>query len=344
MGFAQGESSDYSVYWSKDIEYKALAFYFNIHQIPCVISSPFRRDSSPSLSITSGSSGKIHWVDFGTGETGNFKLLMAKTWGTTIKEAEKRLLSELSRITAHEQSVKVTYTATPKGVVSFSSEVTIEVRVRDWKPWDLEYWESYGINKEWLEFGDIYPISHIFINKPTGTIVIPAEKYAYVFVEFKDNKPTLKIYQPFSKLYKWRNTHDRSVWDLWSKLPGKGDRLIITSSRKDALCIWANTGIPSVSLQGEGYIPKAHVVSELLLRFRTVYVLYDNDFRSEINYGREFGKKLAETFGLKQIEIPTELRSKDPSDLYHNHGREKLQQTIIGLITNQKIGEDECPF
>lgn len=108
--------------------------------------------------------------------------------------------------------------------------------------------------------------------------------------------------------------------------------------------MWANTGIPSVSLQGEGYIPKAHVVSELLLRFRTVYVLYDNDFRSEINYGREFGKKLAETFGLKQIEIPTELRSKDPSDLYHNHGREKLQQTIIGLITNQKIGEDECPF
>lgn len=129
---------------------------------------------------------------------------MAKTWGTTIKEAEKRLLSELSRITAHEQSVEVTYTATPKGVVSFSSEVTIEVRVRDWKPWDLEYWESYGINKEWLEFGDIYPISHIFINKPTGTIVIPAEKYAYVFVEFKDNKPTLKIYQPFSKLYKWQ--------------------------------------------------------------------------------------------------------------------------------------------
>ena len=54
--------------------------------------------------------------------------------------------------------------------------------------------------------------------------IIPAEKYAYVFVEFKDNVESLKIYQPFSEFYKWRNKHDSSVWDLWEQLPETGEK------------------------------------------------------------------------------------------------------------------------
>lgn len=344
MSFAQGSSSECAVYWGVDFEYKALAYYLGVHHIPCKISSPFRKDSNPSLHITSSGAGHIRWMDFGTGEYGNLKLLLAKIWHSSKKQVEEKLVKDAPQILAHEQNVEVIHTVSPKGTISFGSEVTLEVRVRDWKPWDLEYWEGYGISKEWLEFGDIYPISHIFITKSSGTVIVPAEKYAYAFVEFKDKKPTFKIYQPFSKQYKWRNTHDRSVWDLWSKLPEKGDLLIITSSRKDALCIWANTGIPAVSLQGEGYIPKAHVVNKLLLRFKRVCALYDNDFRSEVNYGHEFGKKLAQTFGLEQLEIPTVYRSKDPSDLYHNHGREKFIQVMKDLVNKQNKKEDDCPF
>ena len=112
------------------------------------------------------------------------------------------------------------------------------------------------------------------------------------------------------------NKHDGSVWDLWTKLPDKGDNLIITSSRKDALCIWANTGIPSLSLQAESYLPKQHVVQQLKDRFKNVYVLYDNDFDSSENHGRELGNLMAKEFDLIQIEIPDEYKSKDTSDLY----------------------------
>ena len=40
-------------------------------------------------------------------------------------------------------------------------------------------------------------------------MVIPCEKYAYAYIEFKDGLPTYKIYQPFSENYKWLNNHDR---------------------------------------------------------------------------------------------------------------------------------------
>jgi hypothetical protein len=180
---------------------------------------------------------------------------------------------------------------------------------------------------EWLKFGRIFPISHIFINNNR----FPAEKYAYVYVEKKDGNITLKIYQPFSERMKWLSKHDNSVWDLWDRLPPKGNKLIITSSRKDALCIWANTGIPSTCLQGEGYIPKEHIIQQLKDRFEVIYVLYDNDFHSDINNGRIFGKNLADKFNLIQIEIPTEWKCKDISDLCFNWGKDIVKQVITEL-------------
>ena len=208
------------------------------------------------------------------------------------------------------------------------ADTKVEVTIREWRDYDYKYWESFGISSKWLKFGRIYPISHIFINENR----FPAEKYAYVYIENKDNHVTMKIYQPFSERMKWLSKHDSSVWDLWDRLPEKGDKLIITSSRKDSLCIWENTGIPTVSLQGEGYIPKQHVMQQLKDRFNTIYVLYDNDFNSDINNGRIFGKTLADKFDLIQIEIPEEYQSKDTSDLCLNWGRNTVKQVINQLI------------
>ena len=100
--------------------------------------------------------------------------------------------------------------------------------------------------------------------------------------------------------------------------------------------MWANTGIPSLSLQGEGYIPKEHVVSQLKERYKKIYILYDNDFKAEEkgeeNHGRVFGKKLADMFQLIQIEIPELYRSKDPSDLYKDWGKEVFITVMQSLI------------
>ena len=310
-----------------------------------MIISPLRIDHRPSLQFYTSHKGKVRWSDYGTGEWGDIWDLLSKYWGIPIPEVQKRVMTDAPRIQAQEQSLDILFTKSAKGTSTHGTDTELQVKTRDWRDYDLSYWESYGISRPWLTFGDIYPISHIIFIKKGGKTVIPADKYAYAFVEFKEGKPTIKVYQPYSKEFKWINKHDLSVWDLWTKLPKNGDKLIITSSRKDALSVWENTGIPSTSLQGEGMLPKAHVISELISRFKDIYILYDNDFRSEVNYGHEYGRKFAETFGLTQIEIPIRWHEKDPTDLCKTYGRKILREVILGLLNKTEIitGE-EAPF
>ena len=299
--------------------------YLGINSVPIIMLSPLRKDKNPSLSIFRLPDGNIGYKDFGTGEKGIVYDLLSKLWNISIKQVYRRIIDDYS-----PSNTLINKTKRQRKLRK--SCTTLNVKTREWRDWDLEYWNKYGISKEWLEYAEVYPISTLFFNNDKTTI--PAEKYAYVYVERKDNKVTLKVYQPYYERFKWISKHDSSVWDLWTKIPITGDKLIITSSRKDALCVWSNSGIPSLSLQGEGYIPKESVINELKSRYKDIYVLYDNDFQSDVNHGRLYGKHLSELYNLKQIEIPDEYRSKDPSDLCMNYGREVVRNVILQLTNN----------
>lgn len=308
---------------NKISEADILNYYLGISALPILINSPFRQDKNPSVSVFLNNNNNVIFKDFGTHKSYNLWSFLEEYWHCSYEEVLIKITEDLNKFDKNSSKIKVS-----KCRQYVHKSTTVEVTIREWREYDLEYWESYGISLKWLTFGRVYPISHIFINNNR----FPAEKYAYVYVEKKDGIITLKIYQPFSDRMKWLSKHDSSVWDLWDRLPPNGDKLIITSSRKDALCIWENTGIPSVSLQGEGYIPKDHVVQEIKNRFKKVFILYDNDFKSEINTGMVFGSNLATKFDLKQIEIPIEWESKDISDLCYKWGRETVKQVINNLI------------
>ena len=315
---------------SKVTELDIAGFYFGIKYLPCLINAPYRKDDKPSVSLFAGSNDQVLFKDFGTNEAGDIFTLLKKTWNTSLKSVVNRIARDLPLF--RDESVKTrrpkVYSITP----GYDPTATLKCKVREWRDYDLEYWETYGVSLPWLKFGEVYPVSQVMHIKEGVTRTIPAEKLAYAYVERKDGNITLKIYQPLSKTFKWINKHDSSVWDLWTKIPERGECLIITSSRKDALCIWENTGIPAVSLQGEGYIPKKHVVDQLKERFNHVFILYDNDFTAEVNHGRLFGQQLAERFGLIQLEIPEKYLSKDTSDLAKNHGRETVNKVILSLV------------
>lgn len=315
---------------SKVSELDIAGFYFGITYLPCLINAPYRKDDKPSVSLFAGSDNQVLFKDFGTNEVGDIFTLLKKTWNVSLRNVVDKIARDLPLLKDGDIKTRKprVYSITP----GYDPSATLKCKVREWRDYDLEYWETYGISLPWLKYGEVYPISQVIHIKEGITRTIPAEKLAYAYVERKDGNVTLKIYQPLSKSFKWINKHDSSVWDLWTKIPEKGECLIITSSRKDALCIWENTGIPSVSLQGEGYIPKKHVVDQLKERFNHVFILYDNDFSAEVNHGRLFGQQLAERFGLIQLEIPEKYQSKDTSDLAKNFGRETVNKVILSLV------------
>jgi hypothetical protein len=308
--------------------------YMGIDSFPCSISSPLRDDDhNPSFSMMETEDGTVIWKDFGTGAAGNATSLMAKLWNVTYSEA----LLKIKMDTGY-QIPRISLVRRYKGKVHITKNSTIRVRIREWKDWDREYWKSFGITEKFARWCNVYPISHAFFTKDdkdgvTHTVSIPMDKYAYAYFEWKDGKESIKLYQPYSATMKWLSKHDASVWDLWKHAfrwadMNTDEAVIITSSRKDAMCLWENLAVPAMALQGEGYLPKPQVMKQVLERFKTVYLWYDNDFKhKDDNPGQDNARKLIELYPqLHNICIPDEYQCKDPSDLYKSKGLTALQE------------------
>ena len=244
----------------------------------------------------------------------------------SYREVLKRVWEDLPNIaTTTQESGKM---KKPKSISNYNEETDLQCRIRCWKQHDIEYWESFGISLEWLKYADIYPISHKIVIKGSNRFTFVADKYAYAYVERKEGKVTLKIYQPFSTTFKWSNRHDRSVISLWSKIPETGNIVCVCSSMKDALCLWCNTGIPCVAVQGEGYSMSDTAVNELKRRFNKVFILFDND-----EAGLADGIKLAESTGFINRVLPFNLGGKDVSDIYKSMSdKEEFRKVMLDLF------------
>lgn len=320
-------STDLENIYSKVSDLDILHHYFGITHVPCMINSPLRKDNNPSLSFYSKDGIEVLWTDFSTKEGGDIIHLMSKYWGESYADTVKHLWEDLPKITNISGYTQLS----KKRYIVKKTNVILKCKVREWKDYDLEFWNSFGISKKWLEYADVYPISHKIIIKNDEKFVFSADKYAYAYVEFKDKKTTLKIYQPFNtKGFKWSNNHDRSVISLWTKVPANGLMICICASLKDALCLWANTGIPSIAVQGEGYSMSDTAIEELKRRFKHVYILFDNDEAGIVD-----GVKLAEQTGFTNIVLPRINETKDISDLYKSlENKEQFKELMINLFKN----------
>lgn len=310
MGFSSGkESVCLEDILNKVSESDILSFYLGVNNVPCVINSPLRIDKKPSFGLYSLDGKKIYYTDLSTKERGGLFDLLMKLWNLEYADMLIKIYRDIPKFPFKETSTSKCTIRTTSIHQSFTE---LECKIRDWKDYDLEYWKSFGINKQWLEYAEVYPISHKIIIKDNERYVFGADKYAYTYVERKEGKITLKIYQPFNtKGYKWSNKHDVSVISLWTKVPEYGEQIIICSSLKDALCLWSNTGIPCIAVQGEGYSISDTAISELKRRYKKIYILFDND-----EVGLFDGKKLAERTGFINLTLPDFEGGKDVSDLY----------------------------
>jgi hypothetical protein len=311
------------------VRYNDSKFRFNTP-----FSSPFRKDKNPSFIIYE----KGFFVDFATGEKGNaitFVMMLNKVNFNDallmiIKDFD--LVSEFNFFESAFTSKKADFN-NPRSNISVSGNVDINVTKRSFNKNDQQYWGQYNLTEEDLRFANIIPISHFFI----GLKMFIAETLSYAFMERKDGEITIKIYQPKSSCLKWINNNNGSVWEMWEQLPHKAETVIITSSRKDALCVIKNLSIASTAFQSETTTPKESVMNEVLERFDHVYLLMDNDFSKETNWGQNAAKKLMRRFSnVINIVVPEETGCKDFSDLCSKLGHQEASEILMKVILKSK--------
>lgn len=324
---SKGRKSEEFIDISNIRETDIAAYYLGVTSIPCLIHSPLRNDNKPSFSLYSNDGMTVGYIDFSTREYGSIIDLLSKMWSCSYIDAIKRVKNDMGNNVSLGASIRERcYKRIP---VRTSSGTDLKCKVREWRQHDIDYWSSYGISIEWLKYANVYPISHKIVVKDDINFAFGADKYAYAYVEFKEGRTTLKIYQPFNtRGFKWANKHDRSVISLWTKVPLTGDRICICSSLKDALCLWANTGIPALAIQGEGYNMSDTAINELKRRFKKVYICLDND-----KAGLEDAKHLASKTGFINVVLPQFEGGKDISDMYKSlNNKETFRQKILSLF------------
>lgn len=327
---------------SKVTEADILSYYLNITEIPCIINSPLREDKRPSFGLYSPDGKRIYYTDLSTKDRGGLFDLLGNMWGCSYKEVLIRINKDISKF-KDNANIHTYVPCTVRSNSTYNKDTDLQCRVREWRDYDIEYWASYGISLEWLKYAEVYPISHKIVIKDNNRYVFAADKYAYAYVEHKEGKVTLKIYQPFNKAgYKWSNKHDKSVISLWTKVPEYDDKICICSSLKDALCLWANTGIPSISIQGEAYNMSNTAISELKRRYKEIYILLDND-----EAGLKDSLSLSESTGFTNLVLPHFDGGKDISDAYKVLGKERWLNLIKPLFPSSRQKEeyvDDLPF
>ena len=342
MAISKGKSSvSLDDILSKVTEADILSHYLGVTEVPCIINSPLRQDRRPSFGLYSSDGIRIFYIDLATKDSGGLFDLLGKMWNCGFKEVLNKINKDISKFCGSANIHSYTPCAV-RSTSSYNKDTDLQCKIRDWRDYDIEYWASYGITLKWLKYAEVYPISHKIVIKDGHRYVFGADKYAYAYVEHKEGKVTLKIYQPFNKAgYKWSNKHDKSVISLWTKVPEYGDKICICSSLKDALCLWANTNIPSLSIQGEGYNMSDTAISELKRRYKEIYILLDND-----EAGLKDGLSLSESTGFTNVVLPKFEGGKDISDAFKILGKEKWLKLIVPLFNSSRPQEDwdDLPF
>lgn len=181
---------------NKVSEFDVLNHYFGVSELPVIINSPLRQDRKPSFGLYSSDGKRVHFVDYATRDRGGLWDLLGLYWGVSYIQVLTRVWEDLPNFSSTNPVFNVKTTEySDKVLRKQPKSIDLKCKVRPWAKHDIEFWESFGISLEWLEYADIYPISHKIVIKNGQEYVFGADKYAYAYVERKDGNITLKIYQ-----------------------------------------------------------------------------------------------------------------------------------------------------
>jgi hypothetical protein len=311
-----GKISEYDIFMYYIPEFKTLGKKFK---------SGLREDKTPTVSIIPYN-GKLLYKDFGNSDhTFDCFNYVKYKFGCSFIDALRIVDCDFNlKLSSQNAAVKFTM-----GIMAFRQDKTpkfdkpdviIKKRMRLWTREDANFWSKYLISKKILTMFAVEPISHFWVNN--NRFSCNSITYAFRF------KSRYKLYSPYEVKNKWLSNTNKNDIQGYKQLPKTGEKLIITSSLKDVMCLTA-AGYNAIAMQSEMQIPEEKLISELQERFTKVEILYDNDFEKQSNPGQTMARKLCDLYGFKNICIPDEFKSKDPSDLVNKVGNFNELKNII---------------
>jgi len=149
----------------------------------------------------------------------------------------------------------------------------IKVKIREWNNYDINYWSQYFIDKELLQFYNVYPVLNAWVG----------DKFYYgystrdlCYVFFFGNS-IVKLYFPLRSKDKNRFIQNNgSILQGSQQLPLSGEFCLLTKSYKDVIAL-SLFDIPAVAGMSETVLISKKQHSILISRFDNLFTLFDYD-------------------------------------------------------------------
>lgn len=292
--------------------------------------SPFRNDHKVTCSFYKSKNGVLYLHDFATNEHINCFEVVMRLYNVSYYEALSIMAQDFGLI---ENTLKVNK-AGIKYVPEIKESTTskIQCQIKDFTKEELEWWQSFGIDKKLLKKYHVFSIQHVFLN---GELKFSSSDknpiYGYYFGKDKNSNDKWKIYFPMRKAFRFLNNLSKKVLQGYKQLPKTGDLLVCTKSMKDCIALY-RLGIPAVSPNSETLFIDNKKLEEFKSRFKHILVLYDSDRAGKYNMAKI--RRLHPE--LNYYFLPNFLK-KDLTDSIKAVGFEGMEEYVKEFMSNYKF-------
>lgn|SRR5574344_1397 len=313
---------------SKYSEETYMTYYLGIPVKKGLYKNPLRRDNKVTCSFYKRQELIFH--DFATGKHYNFISVVMEKFQVDYYTAIHIIATDFGLIEGqHKKAVKI-----PDKIEKFTSSgpSVIGVRIKDFTEKELQWWKTFGITLDILNYYNVFSCKNVFLNNSLFTSDSTLT-FGY-YGGKKDDLELWRIYYSQKKEYRFLTNWPATKLQGYDQLPEKGKLLVITKSMKDCMCLYS-MGINAVAPNSENLFVPDSILNQFKQRFKYIVVFYDNDLPGIHNLCK-IKKKHKE---LIYFWIPRSSEAKDISDYHKMYGHNKTISFIKENIIKYKNGK-----
>lgn len=299
-----------------------ISTYYGVPMQKSLFKAKHRVDRHATVGYYRNAKGRIIVKDFGSDYCGDWIFVVMHKFCCSYEKALMIAANDFGIQKFNE--LPQTPIKESKIVLDEKKEAIIQVEIRPFQQYELEWWEKYGISEKTLKKFNVFSCKNVFLN---GNLFHIETKNQLIFGYYggiKKGVEKWKIYMPTKRIMKWISNKDKTTLQGASNLPRKGgDFVCITKSLKDVMLLH-EFGIPAIAPNSENLFLSEEQLDKLKAKFSHIIVFFDNDLA-----GLTSMRKIKDQYPeLRYLFIPRKYGAKDISDFYKKYGKEKTQQLI----------------
>lgn len=330
-----------------------------------LICNPLRIDNHPTAGFRINNKGKLKFKDFGNDQFWGdcfdiVALIMSSMYNKQYDVNNKNdFIKILRHITLTFKDIFYGQEKDENLINGINTAINniknkkpiIELVVREWNNYDINYWNSFGVDIKYLNLNFIYPIDQYYINRnvnPEPKYFYNAKDPCYAYYLGRDNNGinNIKLYFPFRDKSVTRFiTNCNHLEGIYNLNRDDYDIIVITKSTKDRVSL-GNTVMKLCSLYGQVINKQIGVINVP----HETYRLRQNEFQWLVSKLKDKGKLvsfmdndrtgiseaiwLRNTYEIIPIIIPKHYGVKDFSEFICKYGFNNIIKIVIDTIKN----------